>query len=204
MVFKKCKELLDFNDILAKTQLFHLECLLNKNNSTELNNILTKINQISNIKDSELLILVRCKVYVELKMYYEAMLDLNLLYDKNSYSYQHISYISFIYLLREYTDFWLYLNVNNNNSDLSKLGIINEFSKYMYENVLKLEGLGWIEYQLPIELQAVPGLHVQPSIEINGSINMQIDYVREGYNGNEITYIPDISNIEKKWKTCLS
>ncbi|PKB96619.1 TPR-like protein, partial [Rhizophagus irregularis] len=287
MVFKKCKELLDFNDILAKTQLFHLECLLNKNNSTELNNILTKINQISNIKDSELLILVRCKVYVELKMYYEAMLDLNLLYDKNSYSYQHISYISFIYLLREYTDFWLYLNVNNNNSDLSKLGIINEFSKYMYEkirvyfisnlvnlnsklhqlqendinslsekiisskneelylnlpmqhlwlriiwkinvkeilnkdcfikfiikstnseqykdselkryeyvlkyeDVLKLEGLGWIEYQIPKSIED----YVQPSIEINGSINMQIDYVRNGYNAGTITYIPNMGDL---------
>ncbi|RGB27781.1 hypothetical protein C1646_673733 [Rhizophagus diaphanus] len=61
MVFKKCKELLDFDDILVKTQLFYLESLLNKNNSMELNNILIKINQISNIKDSELLLLVRCK-----------------------------------------------------------------------------------------------------------------------------------------------
>ncbi|GET65626.1 hypothetical protein GLOIN_2v1488344 [Rhizophagus irregularis DAOM 181602=DAOM 197198] len=134
MVFKKCKELLDFNDTLAKTQLFHLEYLLNKNNSTELNNILIRINQISNIKDSELLILVRCKVYVELKMYHEAMLDLNLLYDKNLYYSRIILYISYTYLLREITDFWLYLNVNNNNNDLSKLGIVNEFSKYMYES----------------------------------------------------------------------
>ncbi|POG58773.1 hypothetical protein GLOIN_2v1488344 [Rhizophagus irregularis DAOM 181602=DAOM 197198] len=132
MVFEKCKELLDLNDIKAKTLLFHLEYLLNKNNSTELNNILTKINQISNIKDSELLLFVRCKVYVELKMYHEAMLDLNLLYDKNDIYYLYISYISYIYLLREYTDFWLYLNVNNNN-DLSELGIVNGFSKHMYE-----------------------------------------------------------------------
>ncbi|CAB5180632.1 unnamed protein product [Rhizophagus irregularis] len=289
MVFKKCKELLDFNDILAKTQLFHLEYLLNKNNSTELNNILTKINQISNIKDIELLILVRCKVYVELKMYYEAMLGLNLLNDKFQYSYQRISYISFIYLLREYRDFWLYLNVNNNNNDLSKFGIVNEFSKYIYENlrvyfisnlvnlnsklhqlqendinslsekiinskneelylnlpmlyfnlhskiiwkinvkeilnkdcfikfiikstnseqykdselkryeyvlkyedVLKLEGLGWIEYQIPKSIED----YVQPSIEINSSINMKIDYIRNGYNKEEITYIPNIGDL---------
>ncbi|CAB4407556.1 unnamed protein product [Rhizophagus irregularis] len=285
MVFKKCKELLDFNDTLAKTQLFHLEYLLNKNNSTELNNILTKINQIFNIKDSELLILVRCKIYVELKMYHEAILDLNLLDDKNSLCYQRISYI---YLLREYTDFWLYLNVNNNNNDLSELGIVNEFSKYMYkklrvyfisnlvnlnsklhqlqendinslseisskneelylnlpmlhfwhriiwkisvkeilnkdcfikfiikgtstyskqyndselkhyehvlkyEDVLKLEGLGWIEYQLPIK---VNDNYVQPSIEINGSINMQIDYARNGSNKEEITYIPNMGDL---------
>ncbi|PKY63207.1 hypothetical protein RhiirA4_551436 [Rhizophagus irregularis] len=64
-------------------------------------------------------------------MYREAMLDLNLLYDKRDY---YSSYISYIYLLREYTDFWLYLNVNvNNNNDLSELGIVNGFSKHMYE-----------------------------------------------------------------------
>ncbi|CAB4406340.1 unnamed protein product [Rhizophagus irregularis] len=45
-----------------------------------------------------------------------------------------------------------------------------------YEDVLKLEGLGWIEYQLPKSIED----YVQPSIEINGSINMQIDYVRNG------------------------
>ncbi|PKC50659.1 hypothetical protein RhiirA1_485673 [Rhizophagus irregularis] len=64
-------------------------------------------------------------------MYHKAMLDLNLLYKSYSYSYEYISYI---YLLREYADFWLYLNTNNNN-DLSKLGIINEFSKYMYKEL---------------------------------------------------------------------
>ncbi|CAB4407548.1 unnamed protein product [Rhizophagus irregularis] len=286
MVFKKCKGLLDFNDTLAKTQLFHLEYLLNKNNSTELNNILTKINQISNIKDNSLLILVRCKVYVELKMHHEAMLDLNLLYGKSN----RYEYISYIYLLQEYTDFWLHLNVNNYNNDLSKLGIINEFSKYMYEklrvyfisnlvnlnselhqlqenginslsekiisskneelylnlpmlyfncsyriiwkinvkkilnkdcfikfiikstdseqykdselkkyehvlkyeDMLKLEGVGWIEYQLPI---GVYDYYVQPSIEIKGSINMQIDYVRNGIKEEEITYIPNIGDL---------
>ncbi|POG77063.1 hypothetical protein GLOIN_2v1818386 [Rhizophagus irregularis DAOM 181602=DAOM 197198] len=128
MVFKKCKKLLDFNDILAKIQQFHLEYLLNKNNSIELNNILIKINQISNIKDIELLLFVRCKVYVELK---KAILDLNLLSD-HSTSYNYFRFISYIYLLREYTDFWLYLNVNNND-DLSELGIVNGFSKHMYE-----------------------------------------------------------------------
>ncbi|EXX52772.1 hypothetical protein RirG_250060 [Rhizophagus irregularis DAOM 197198w] len=285
MVFENCKELLDFNDILSKTQLFHLEYLLNKNNSTELNNILTKINQISNIENIELLLFVRCKVYVELKMYHETILDLNLLYDNYYYNYYYkYFYILHIYL---YTDFWLYLNVTNNTNDLFKLGIVNGFSKHMYEkpqvyfisnlvnlnsklhqfqendinslsekiinskneelhlnlprlhfklwdygiiwkinvkeilnkdcfikfiikstdsewdkypdlveyheyvlkyeDVLKLEGLGWIEYQLPI---SVFGSYVQPSIEINGSINMQIDYFRRGHNKEEITYIP--------------
>ncbi|PKY54847.1 hypothetical protein RhiirA4_473880 [Rhizophagus irregularis] len=61
-----------------------------------------------------------------------------------------------------------------------------------YEDVSKLEGLGWIEYQLP---KVVYEDYVQPSIEINGSINMQIDYVRRGYNKEEITYIPNINNL---------
>ncbi|PKB92326.1 hypothetical protein RhiirA5_445096, partial [Rhizophagus irregularis] len=56
-----------------------------------------------------------------------------------------------------------------------------------YEAVLKLEGLGWIEYQLS---EYVYRKYVQPSIEINGSINMQIDYVRNGGNREVITYIP--------------
>ncbi|PKY45515.1 hypothetical protein RhiirA4_460123 [Rhizophagus irregularis] len=151
-------------------------------------------------------------------MYHEAMLDVNLLY---SISYK-CDYISYIYLLREYTDFWLYLNVNNNN-DL-ELGIVNGFSKHMYEktqvylisnlyseqykdselkhyehvlkyeDVLKLEGLGWIEYRLPI---CVYEKYVQPSIEINGSINMQIDYFQRHLytTTEEITYIPNIGNI---------
>ncbi|PKY63620.1 hypothetical protein RhiirA4_493289, partial [Rhizophagus irregularis] len=123
IIFEKCKELLD-----SKTQLFHLEYLLNKNSSTKLNNILTKINQISKIKVSGLLHFVRCKVYLELKMYHETILDLNLLYDKYFYNYK---YISHIYL---YTDFLLYLNVTNNNNELSKLGIVNGFSKHMYES----------------------------------------------------------------------
>ncbi|PKY61215.1 hypothetical protein RhiirA4_485886 [Rhizophagus irregularis] len=61
-----------------------------------------------------------------------------------------------------------------------------------YEDVLKLEGLGWIEYQLP---KNVGELYVQPSIEINGSVNMQIDYARRGCNEEEITYIPNIGDL---------
>ncbi|GET57317.1 hypothetical protein GLOIN_2v1525759 [Rhizophagus irregularis DAOM 181602=DAOM 197198] len=62
-----------------------------------------------------------------------------------------------------------------------------------YGDVLKLEGLGWIEYRLPINVYEV---YVQPSIEINGSINMQIDYFRRYWycNTEEITYIPSMDN----------
>ncbi|PKC58907.1 hypothetical protein RhiirA1_470265 [Rhizophagus irregularis] len=72
----------------------------------------------------------------------------------------------------------------------------SELKKYehvlKYEDILKLEGVGWIEYQLPI---GVYDYYVQPSIEINGSINMRIDYVRNCHNKEEITYIPNISNM---------
>ncbi|PKK63377.1 hypothetical protein RhiirC2_855044 [Rhizophagus irregularis] len=67
---------------------------------------------------------------------------------------------------------------------------MNNYRKdYMlkHKDVSKLEGLGWIEYQISIY-----GLHnAQLSIEIN-SIEMQIEYVRFD-NPNTITYIPDMS-----------
>ncbi|RGB23510.1 hypothetical protein C1646_822090 [Rhizophagus diaphanus] len=59
-----------------------------------------------------------------------------------------------------------------------------------YEDVLKLKGLGWIEYRPPKNVEVH---HIQPSIEINGSINM--DYVQYGYNEEEITQVPNIPNI---------
>ncbi|CAB5199627.1 unnamed protein product [Rhizophagus irregularis] len=65
----------------------------------------------------------------------------------------------------------------------------NYHKDYMlkHKDVSKLEGLGWIEYQISIY-----GLHnAQLSIEIN-SIEMQIEYVRFD-NPNTITYIPDMS-----------
>ncbi|PKC64661.1 hypothetical protein RhiirA1_462106 [Rhizophagus irregularis] len=271
--FKKYKELFDFNDILSKTQLFHLEYLLNKNNSTELNNILTKINQISNIKGSKLLLLIRCKIHMELKMHHEIKIDLDLLYLSKGY----FEYISYFYFLQEcIVDFWPLSVVNNT------LGIFNGFSKHMYEkslvyfmsnlvnldnqlhqfqendinslsekvinpkneklylnlpilnkhiynfkiiwkinvkeilhkeclikfiikndseqqehilkyeDMLKIEGLGWIEYQLPINIYEC---EIQLSIEINGSINMQIDYVRFGSNNETITCIPNMGDL---------
>ena len=64
-------------------------------------------------------------------MYYEAKLDLDTLYKSFRYKYKYIPYI---YLLQEYSDFWSYIcEVDKiNNNDFTKLGIVNEFSKYMY------------------------------------------------------------------------
>ncbi|PKY62649.1 hypothetical protein RhiirA4_489505, partial [Rhizophagus irregularis] len=63
-----------------------------------------------------------------------------------------------------------------------------------HEDVLKLEGLGWIEYQLPINIYKCD--NIQLSIEINGSINMQIDYIRlDTFNKEMITCIPNIGDL---------
>ncbi|CAB4410030.1 unnamed protein product [Rhizophagus irregularis] len=93
--------------------------------------------------------------------------------------------------------------IKSTNSEQYKNSELKHYEHVLkYEDVLKFEGLGWIEYQLPKEIYE---LYLQSSIEINGSINMQIDYFRLGYrNEEEITYIPNISDMEKKWKTYLS
>ncbi|PKK62004.1 hypothetical protein RhiirC2_791008, partial [Rhizophagus irregularis] len=110
-----------------KSQLFHLEYLLNKNSSKDLNNILTKINQIPNISENELLLLIRCKIHIEQNKYYETKVDLDMLF-------KHYKAFSYIYLLQKHSDFWSYLFkvCKIDKCDFTKLGIINEFSKYMY------------------------------------------------------------------------
>uniref|UniRef100_U9UW50 Uncharacterized protein n=1 Tax=Rhizophagus irregularis (strain DAOM 181602 / DAOM 197198 / MUCL 43194) TaxID=747089 RepID=U9UW50_RHIID len=138
-------------------------------------------------------------------MHHEIKIDLDLLYLSKGY----FEYISYFYFLQEcIVDFWPLSVVNN------KLGIVNGFSKHMYEkslvyfmsnldseqqehilkheDVLKIVGLGWIEYQLPINIYEC---EIQLSIEINGSINMQIDYVRFGSNNEMITCIPNMGDL---------
>ncbi|POG60799.1 hypothetical protein GLOIN_2v1787415 [Rhizophagus irregularis DAOM 181602=DAOM 197198] len=57
-----------------------------------------------------------------------------------------------------------------------------------HKDVSKIEGLGWIEYRISIyDLR-----NTQLSIEIN-FIEMQIEYIRFGYNPYTITHIPDMS-----------
>ncbi|PKY26750.1 hypothetical protein RhiirB3_442175, partial [Rhizophagus irregularis] len=208
--FKKCAKLLNSDNDSAKVHLFYLEYLLNNNSSKELNNILTKIDQIP---ISNLLRFIKCKIYIELKEYSKAKF--------------HLCYIvsAFIgYFIQDHLDFWSYLYevCEINKNDFTEFGIVDKFSKYMYkehgvyfvsnltnlnselcqfqenymlkhEGVSKLEGLGWIEYRTSIR-----GLYydTQLSIEIEiNSIEMQIEYIRFGYNPCEITYIPDTSFI---------
>ncbi|PKY36008.1 TPR-like protein, partial [Rhizophagus irregularis] len=125
---------------LATFQLFHLEYLLNKNTSSskDLNNILTKINQIPNISENKLLLLIRCKIHIELIKYYEAKVDLDMLFELSSKFINEYCYyraFSFIHLLQKHSDFWSYLCkvCEIDKCDFTKLGIINEFSKYMYK-----------------------------------------------------------------------
>ncbi|PKK66540.1 TPR-like protein [Rhizophagus irregularis] len=134
--FKKCVALTNSDNRLAKIQLYHLEYLLNKNSSKDLNNILTKINQISNISENELLLLlIRCKIHIELNKYYEAKVDLDILFNlsiKYEYCYEAISYL---HLLQKHSDFWSYLyeTCEIDKCDYTKFGIADEFSKYMYK-----------------------------------------------------------------------
>ncbi|CAB5204210.1 unnamed protein product [Rhizophagus irregularis] len=282
ILFEKYTELLKLpssdSNILANIQLFHLEHLLNKNSSKDLNNILTKINQIPNISEDKLLLLIRCKILIELNKYYEAKEDLDMLFSDKYHTYYYYKAFSYVHLLQKHSDFWSYLYkvCKINKCDFTKFGIINEFSKYMYgekevyfisnltnlnsklcqfqesdlsslsglvlcsknkklrldlpiifnyfdyliykinvkkilskdcfikfiyidknnqsehmlkyEDVSKLEGLGWIEYQNLTH----NSYKFQLSIEIN-SIEMQIDYVRYGDEYKEITPIPDMS-----------
>ncbi|GBC47254.2 hypothetical protein GLOIN_2v1761571 [Rhizophagus irregularis DAOM 181602=DAOM 197198] len=138
--FKKCAELLNPDNILAKIQSFHLEYLLNKNSSKDLNNILTKITKINqilnnrNIYESNLLHFVKCKIYIELKKYSETKLALN--------NIQNLAFIS--YFIQDHPDFRSYLYevyviyqknftyigiVNKNDNELIN---VDEVGKYMY------------------------------------------------------------------------
>jgi Tfp pilus assembly protein PilF len=140
--FKKYTELLELSNSknsLTKIQLFHLEYLLNKDSFKDLINILTKINERYNIDESESLLLIRCKIRIELQKYYEAKVDLDMLINLVIHKYTY-KWFSYIYILQEYPDFWSYLYEDYEDYkidkyyDLTKLGIVNEFSKYIYKS----------------------------------------------------------------------
>ncbi|PKK57829.1 hypothetical protein RhiirC2_824767 [Rhizophagus irregularis] len=134
--FKKYAELLNSDNILAKIQLLHLEYLLNKNSSKDLNDILKKIDQIFDFKDYnlfdgdklyKLLYFIKCKIYIELKEYSEARLALN---DIPNYEFESISYF-----IQDHPDFcsYLYEVCEINKNDFTEFGIVDEFSKFMYK-----------------------------------------------------------------------
>ncbi|RIA84922.1 hypothetical protein C1645_831583 [Glomus cerebriforme] len=278
VTFEKCIDELDPKNDLTKMQLYYLKYL--KNQNSDYNSVIIKINHIPNIENDKSLLFTRCKIYIELKKYEEAKLDLkhlHRLYEFNYYdSYYKSSDISFIYLLQKYSDFWSYLCESYKiDNDFTELGIVDKFNTYMfggmwvyfisnlinlnsdyqfqknnlnslsgqilsfkndylslpkfynmfpsgnynivwkiniekifsedcyvkfivkqgndnsndighqeeyllkYKDVLKLEGLGWIEYTLFNNINIGYSDWIQLSIEAgNNSIDMQIDYVR--------------------------
>ncbi|GBC06864.1 hypothetical protein RclHR1_00710015 [Rhizophagus clarus] len=129
VAFEKCIEI-DPNDNLAKIQLYYMNYLLNKERSKDLNyDIITIVNQIPNIGDDKSLLLIRCKIYIELEKYDKALLDFNRLFELNCED------ISFIYLLQKYPDYWSYLTsyYKISDNDYRDIGIIENFKKYMYK-----------------------------------------------------------------------
>ncbi|CAB4390009.1 unnamed protein product [Rhizophagus irregularis] len=132
--FKKCIEL-DPNNDLEKMYLkesrdylsqistddFNLKCLPNYHK------LITKINQFTNIYHDKSLLIMRCKVYIELKKYKDAELDLNRLFELNND-------ISFVYLLKKYSDFWYYLCKGYCVNDFNDLIGFKEFiNMYMFK-----------------------------------------------------------------------
>ncbi|CAG8568470.1 8946_t:CDS:2, partial [Funneliformis caledonium] len=99
IAFQKYLEL-DPNDELVKVQLYYLEYIQNKHNS---NDILKKLNQITNISYNRALLPLRCEIYIKLKKYEMALMDLNILLWLNEKD------ISFLYLLKEHSDFWSFV-----------------------------------------------------------------------------------------------
>ncbi|PKC67482.1 TPR-like protein [Rhizophagus irregularis] len=126
--FKKLAALLNSDNRLSETQLIHLEYLLNNNSSKELNNILTKIDQIPM---SDLLRFIRCKIHIELKEYYEAKIYFDTLLELADEKER----LSHIHLLQKYSDFWSYLYefYKISGHDFTELGIVNKFSEYIYK-----------------------------------------------------------------------
>ncbi|EXX71875.1 anaphase promoting complex subunit CDC27 [Rhizophagus irregularis DAOM 197198w] len=126
LTFKKCIEL-DPNNDLEKMYLkdssnylpqisnidYNLKCLPNYHNLT------------AKINDNESLLLTRCEIYIELKKYEDAALDLNRLFGLNDD-------VSFVYLLQKYSDFWLYLCRQYIIKKYTQPGITNDFDLYMY------------------------------------------------------------------------
>ncbi|PKK62470.1 hypothetical protein RhiirC2_790329 [Rhizophagus irregularis] len=95
---------------------YNLKCLANYHH------LIAKINEFANINHDESLLLTRCKIYIGLKKYDNAVLDLDRLFELNDD-------ISFVCSLQKYSDFWLYLH---ESYALNELGIINNFDLYMY------------------------------------------------------------------------
>ncbi|EXX61933.1 hypothetical protein RirG_166520 [Rhizophagus irregularis DAOM 197198w] len=132
VAFKKCIELDPKND-LEKMYLKESSNYLTQISNIDYNskclpnyhNLIANISEFANINYDESLLLMRCKIYIELKKYEDAVLDLDRLFELNDD-------ISFAYLLQKYSDFWLYMCKSYIINYYTQLGITNNFDLYMY------------------------------------------------------------------------
>ncbi|GBB87969.1 hypothetical protein RclHR1_14480002 [Rhizophagus clarus] len=148
LAFIKCIELY-FNDDFAKVQLYYSKYLPKNNSSKDLDHsIVTKINQIADVYQNNLLYM-RCKVYIKLEKYLEAKLDLDKLLMLNEKD------IPIACLLREYSNFCSYLFkiYKINDTEFNEIGIVNKFSKLLYKvfNVYFVSNLTTLNNELYIE-----------------------------------------------------
>ncbi|CAG8603806.1 13775_t:CDS:2, partial [Funneliformis caledonium] len=122
----RCTEL-DSNDDLAKAQLYYLEFLRDKDYLKDI--IITKVNQISNIDEDKSLLLIRCKIYIELEMYEKALKDSYNLFNKSRED------ISIFFPLKKYLSFWSYLcnYCSLNDYESKSYGIVDNFNTYMFK-----------------------------------------------------------------------
>ncbi|PKC02280.1 TPR-like protein [Rhizophagus irregularis] len=132
VAFKNCIELDPKND-LEKMYLKESSNYLTQISNIDYNskclpnyhNLIANISEFANINYDKSLLLMRCKIYIELKKYEDAVLDLDRLFELNDD-------ISFAYLLQKYSDFWLYLCKSYLLNDRVQLGITYYFNLYMY------------------------------------------------------------------------
>ncbi|RGB31318.1 hypothetical protein C1646_817368 [Rhizophagus diaphanus] len=135
VAFKKCVEL-NFNDNLSKIPLYYMEYLQDKNCCKDLKYvIISKIEQIPADNNDYSLYFMKCKIYIELfimgprEYIMESIITLINKFVNNG----DIS-IFYLFQSKRYSNFWtdclLYLNWND---DLTELGIVDPFSKFLYK-----------------------------------------------------------------------
>ncbi|PKC73047.1 hypothetical protein RhiirA1_488049 [Rhizophagus irregularis] len=192
IAFKRCIEL-DSDDNLSKMQLYYVE-YSQKNDYKNLKyDVITKVGQIPNIDNDNSLLFMKCKLNIEFEQYDVAMIDLSRLF----YNYKEIS---FVYLLQEYQGFWSYLyKVYKTNHDyFVEFGIVDKFNKYMYtgKDSKSIRNVHILKFQDLSKLEGLGKWWLQPSIEVNGFINMQIDYIRFMYdNYRKEIYFPKMGHL---------
>ncbi|PKY53590.1 TPR-like protein [Rhizophagus irregularis] len=128
--FKKCVEL-DFNDNLSKIQLYYMKYLQDSSEDLK-HDIITEIDQIL---DDKSMSLIGYKIYIDLSIMdskeYFIKFELFLLRNNDDIS------IFSLFQTKKYSNFWTnYLSfLKWNDDDLTELGIVDPFSKFLYKRI---------------------------------------------------------------------